>query len=319
MSTSFIDCYRTSNIKVLLSQWNIACKKRWGQNFLINEQSCEHIAGDIHKIISQQCALLNISSVKETVIWEIGAGFGALTGKLLSICSPLSLVLFEIDYGLVRALTHYINTHELSSVHIVQGDAEKRVHHYSDSPSPIIICGNLPYISGVRILLSCNRLSLIHGHYIPFCVMIQKEVAERLMAPVGTKQYGISSVLLQAHYDIQILRHIPSQYFYPQPNVESVICSLIPRQDDPLLTKNQLDTFQSIVKISFSQRRKKLRNTLLPFLESKHIPDVELLCQQADITLDDRAEMITCQQFMQLAHRVSIYNESSSTTIDHDN
>lgn len=316
--------YGKEQIKQRLSEWGLAYKKRWGQNFL-----CDKTIAD--KIVKQAYSLLEKEKQElPQHIWEIGAGLGALSESLYAHNPEGMLTVFEIDYGIISMLHHYMKeAHIEHKIHIVSGDAEKTMSEHIQKnqqnplPFPTLLCGNLPYNAGVRIMIAASCLPSVwtslrespiqspsqspeQCSYIPMCVMLQKESAERIVSPPHRKQYGISSVLLQTLYDISISFEVDATCFYPVPHVDSVICSLTPKKNIPFYTRTQLQTLQQIVHASFGQRRKILNNTLGHFLQSKGIEDYENLCQSVGISMKHRAENISPEQFMNLALLVGI-------------
>lgn len=320
-----IGVYSTTELKKRLLEWNIASKKRWGQNFLVDKQMSIKI---VHAITSIALSYWGQKPIQN--IWEIGPGFGALSGVFLeqiqNSTGCINLSLFEIDYGIIKMLSHFISLlHEDEHVQIFGGNAEKsipaRVEEIDGESLPQIVCGNLPYSSGVRLLITGSKImafatklnicNIQHGmrteqsRNIPMCVMLQKEVAERLVAPMHTKQYGVSSVLLRTMYDITILFSVPATSFYPVPNVESVMCALVPRAGCPVYTLSQHKRLHQIVHSSFIQRRKILRNTLGAFLISLGVSNYAELCDLHGINLEDRAENISPDQYMALAQELN--------------
>lgn len=307
--------YGLKEVTRRLDDWGLTYKKRWGQNFLLDRNICEKIA---------QYGLRLIGEAKKhnaITIWEIGPGLGSFSDVLYAHNPEGKLILFEIDYGMIRMLTQYIEDEGLSShIDIVSGDAETSIPLYveklastyhnkaDESVFPDLITGNLPYSSGVRLLLVASKVASyikeicgVEFAYIPMSVMLQKEAAERLVASPNTKEYGVSTVLLQALYDIKIDFEVVPTSFYPIPHVSSVICNLVPKENIPCYLLEELQVFQKIVHISFLQRRKMLRNTLGAFLRTQHIDDYEELCMQHDIGMEKRAENITPQQFIDLS------------------
>ena len=135
-----------------------------------------------------------------------------------------------------------------------------------DEPSPreaihagsAVICGNLPYYISTPLLMECLRLPGIPARLF---FLVQKEVGQRLASAPGNKTYGAMSVLVQASYDVTMVRTLPGSVFYPPPEVESVAVQLTPRAQ-PLIAPEDREKFVAVVQRGFSQRRKKLSNLL---------------------------------------------------------
>ena len=250
--------YKRQTVKEILNAHSLALKKRWGQNFLTNHFFAE-------KITSLVLSLANTHAIQEPLhIWEIGAGLGSLSALFLA--NNVRLTVFEIDYGLINFLEkEFAKECAEGKLSIITGDAEKTVaQHVTDaSTMPHMICGNLPYSCAVRILVKINSLAQLH---VPAVYMIQKEAVERLVSKVGEKQYGISSILMQSIFSLKQQFSISADSFFPMPNVESAVFSCSPRAT--YIDSNAYALLCSIVRAAFSQRRKKLQNTLVPMLLS---------------------------------------------------
>jgi len=136
-----------------------------------------------------------------------------------------------------------------------------------------VICGNLPYYISTPLLMECFRLSKAPSRLF---FLMQKEVGQRLVSPPGQKTYGSLSVLVQANYEVKLVRILPGSVFYPPPEVESVAVQLTPLAK-PLVQPEERERFAAVVQRGFSQRRKKLSN-LLPIQDDRraeHLNPVE--------------------------------------------
>jgi 16S rRNA (adenine1518-N6/adenine1519-N6)-dimethyltransferase len=139
--------------------------------------------------------------------------------------------------------------------------------------APAVICGNLPYYISTPILMECLKLPGVPARLF---FLMQKEVGLRLVSHCGNKTYGALSVLVQAGYEVKLLRGLPGSVFYPPPEVESVFVQLTPRAQ-PLVAASERENFAAVVQRGFSQRRKKLSN-LLPTSDARraeHLTPVE--------------------------------------------
>ncbi len=212
-------------------------KKKYGQHFLRDD----NIAW---KIIAA------LSPAQENII-EIGPGTGILTRHLLK-SKESNLLFFEIDQEAARYLE---DTYPEIKGRLICDDF--LAYDLSLIPHPFSVIGNFPYNISSQILFRV----LDYRDRIPEVVgMFQKEVAERIAAPPGSKTYGILSVLLQAWYDIEYLFTVPAHLFIPQPKVKSAVIRLKRNTTQQLSCDEEL--FVTVVKTAFNQRRKVLRNSL---------------------------------------------------------
>ena len=238
-------------------------KKRFGQNFLVDNQV-------INQIIS------TIAPKKDDNIIEIGPGKGALTFPLAEYLEHLSVI--EIDRDLITILEAQNN----QKISIYNSDA--LAFDFNQFSKKLRIVGNLPYnISSPLLfhLLSCK------DNIIDMTFMLQKEVVERIVASPGSKSYGRLSVVMQAFFDAELMFIVPKDSFDPQPKIESAILYL-KTKSIPLV--QNLKPLENIVKLAFSQRRKTLKNCLKSKLNQS----------QTKIDLSQRAEMLTLENFVTL-------------------
>jgi 16S rRNA (adenine1518-N6/adenine1519-N6)-dimethyltransferase len=201
---------------------------------------------------------------------EIGPGLGALTSVILE--KKMKLVALEKDRGLCVFLREHFQEQ------IARGDFELREGDALDflprlEFAPAAICGNLPYYISTPLLMECIHLP---SPPVKLFFLMQKEVGLRLVSHCGNKTYGALSVIVQAGYDVKLVRTLPGSVFYPPPEVASVAVQLTPRPQ-PLVPAPDRKSFAAIVQRGFSQRRKKLSN-LLPTSDARraeHLSPVE--------------------------------------------
>ncbi len=250
-------------------------KKAFGQNFLIDEAVCQHIVDTFEQL--NPC---------ENVL-EVGPGKGALTRYLLDQ-HHIQFKAVEADWDMV----HYLQQkYGLGSEQLIQEDFLKLPldQIYSE---PYAVIGNFPYNISSQILFHIDK----YKDNIPFAMgMFQKEVAQRLASGPGSKVYGVTSVLLQATYDIDLLFEVEPTSFIPAPKVTSAIISLKRKEHYELPCDPQL--FRSIVKGSFLQRRKMLRNTLKPWIKDESLYALEVMRQ--------RPEQLGLEEFYELTNIIS--------------
>ena len=238
-------------------------RKRFGQNFLVDAQI-------VSRIIS------TISPKKSDDIVEIGPGKGALTFPLLDHLDKLSVI--EID----RDLISFLKLKKQDKLTIYEADALK--FDYGLISNNLRIVGNLPYNISSALLF---RLLSNKNQIIDMTFMLQKEVVDRIVASHGSKAYGRISVMMQTFFEVESMFTVPKESFNPQPKIESAILYL-KTKTKPLTENTKL--LEKIVKISFSQRRKTLKNCLKSTLSQ----------EQTKIDLSQRAEMLSVENFITL-------------------
>ena len=221
-------------------------------------------------------------------ILEIGPGTGVLTRFLLAAGHDLTVV--EID----RESVAYLRAHfpELDNRILEEDFLKLRLD--KTFPGRFCVIGNYPYNLSSQIFFKV----LDYKDLIPCCSgMIQKEVAERMASGPGNKNYGILSVLMQAWYDIEYLFTVPEHVFEPPPKVKSAVIRMTRNKVTDLGCSEQL--FKQIVKTSFNQRRKTLRNSLKPIL-GKECPLYE------SPIFDKRPEQLSVDQFISLTKEIEV-------------
>ncbi|GAI68313.1 unnamed protein product [marine sediment metagenome] len=236
-----------SEVTRLLTKYNFKCKKRLGQNFLVDQNTLKIIVNSLK---------LN----KEDCILEIGTGIGTLTSAL----SPLvkQVVTIEKDRKLAPLLEEslsFSNNIEIVFEDIMNFDLLNFFEQRRTMGGKIEkIVGNLPYyisISLIRQILELNR-------YLKLAVfLVQKEVGERLMAQAGSKNYSILSLVTQYYSQPQKVHNVPPTVFYPRPKVSSMIIKLNIYKKAQVQVGNE-KLFFNIIRASFQQRRKRLINSL---------------------------------------------------------
>ncbi len=243
-------------------------KKYLGQHFLKDENIARKIVGSLGESVEN--------------VLEVGPGMGVLTKYLLEK-SYKDLRVAEIDEESVVYLQHYY-----PGLHIIDGDFLKLDldELYHDS---LAIIGNFPYNISSQIFFKV----LDHRNLVTEVVgMVQKEVAERIAAPPGSKTYGILSVLLQAWYDIEYLFTVHENVFTPPPKVKSAVIRLKRNATDSLGCDERF--FFALVKTAFNQRRKTLRNAIRSMTpEGFQHP-----------FLDKRAEQLSVDEFVELVNSI---------------
>ena len=251
----------------------IRAKKKLGQHFLKDI--------NIAKSISDTLTFKNYNKVL-----EIGPGMGILTDFLIPKTDDLNLI--EVDKEAVKYL---VKKYPNLKSKIIEGDFLKLDLNQIFGNQPFAGIGHYPYNISTQIIF--KRLK--HRDNIPFFSgMFQKEVAERICESPGSKKYGIISVLTQLFYKTDLLFEVPPKVFSPVPKVFSAVIQLVRKNNTNLGCNEQL--LFRIVKLSFQQRRKTLRNSL------KNLNISEKL--REDSIFDKRPEMLSGCDFVQIAKRV---------------
>jgi 16S rRNA (adenine1518-N6/adenine1519-N6)-dimethyltransferase len=252
---------------------NHQAKKRFGQNFLVDEQIVSEI-------------ITAILPHPEDNMVEIGPGLGALTRPLLKILDRLHVV--EIDRDIIARLEKaYPQDDPKTSLVIHAGDALN--FDYSTLESPLRIVGNLPYNISSPLLF---RFSEYAERITDMHLMLQNEVVERMVAEPSTPEYGRLSVMLQYRFHIEKLLDVPPESFRPAPKVNSAIVRMIPLPAGEILVHDD-KLFSRIVAAAFGQRRKMLRNTLRSFLEEEDFANLGINAQL-------RAEDLSVAEFVRV-------------------
>ncbi len=252
----------------------VKAKKHLGQHFLKDLSIASKIASAV------------TGHMGATHVVEIGPGMGVLTDYLIKLGEwPLTLI--ELDLESIQFLKQKYPGAQISIRH----EDFLKVDFKSLQPQPLIIAGNFPYnISSqlfFKILDNRDQVTEIVG-------MLQKEVAQRLAAPKGSRTYGILSVFLQAFYEVEYLFEVPPEVFAPPPKVKSAVIRA-KRNQVGFLSCDEI-FFRRVVKQAFSMRRKTLRNALKPLGLDETL--------KADKQLDLRAEELGVDDFVLLTNKI---------------
>lgn len=265
-------------------------KKNLGQHFLVDLSIARRIADTVDVPFS------------EIPVLEVGPGMGVMTQFLTRKERPLKVV--EIDRESVDYLTA---NHIVDAQQIIAGDFLRMDLSEVFGGQTFVLTGNYPYDISSQIFFKM----LDNKDLIPCCTgMIQHEVALRMGAQPGNKQYGILSVLIQAWYDVEYLFTVPPDVFNPPPKVQSAVIRMVRNKVSDIGCDEQL--FRRIVKTTFNQRRKMLRVSLKQLLK----PDSSLLDPSSEVNkqysqfLTLRPEQLSIAQFVELTNLVA--KESAS-------
>lgn len=260
----------------LLENLGMSPNKKLGQNFLLDENFLDYIIRD--------------ANVKPgDNVLEVGPGFGALTGRLLK--SGARVVAIEFDRKISAWLREKLVPDGLT---LIDGDACKvDIGSIFGKGVPFRLISNLPYSAGTVVV--ANMLELETPPADMF-IMLQKEVGLRLAAKTDDDDYGSLSVRMQALYDVNVVKTIPPELFYPQPEIDSCIVRLKLKPSLPDIAFRK--SFFKLVKAAFMHRRKKMFKQIATLFPKEK---VEAAMLKLNISPDIRAEKVSVAEFLKLA------------------
>lgn len=273
-------------IKDILSRHGFTFSKSLGQNFLINPSVCPRMA--------------ELSGADKGVgVIEIGPGIGVLTNELCKLADKV--VAIELDKRLLPVLEETLG--EYDNLKVVNADVlETDLHKLIEeefSDMDVVVCANLPYYitSPVIMKLLEDKLPIS-----AITVMVQKEAAQRICAEVGSRQSGAVTVSVNYYAKPEMLFSVSAGSFMPAPKVDSAVIRLNVL-DEPPVKVNDEKKFFSVIKASFSQRRKVISNSLSSGLSLDKSKTAELL-EKSGIPLNARAEKLSLQNFANIANNL---------------
>lgn len=273
-------------IKDILSRHGFTFSKSLGQNFLINPSVCPRMA--------------EFSGADKGVgVIEIGPGIGVLTNELCKLADKV--VAIELDKRLLPVLEETLG--EYDNLKVVNADVlETDLHKLIEeefSGMEVVVCANLPYYitSPVIMKLLEDKLPIS-----AITVMVQKEAAQRICADVGSRQSGAVTVSVNYYAKPEMLFSVSAGSFMPAPKVDSAVIRLNVL-DEPPVKVNDEKKFFSVIKASFSQRRKVISNSLSSGLLLDKSKTAELL-EKSGVPLNARAEKLSLQNFADIANNL---------------
>jgi 16S rRNA (adenine1518-N6/adenine1519-N6)-dimethyltransferase len=269
--------------KEILGKYGFSFKKSLGQNFLIDP--------NILRNITEHAGLS-----KDTAAIEIGPGIGALTEHLARTSGKV--VAFEIDQRLIPILGDTLSPYDnvkIINKDVLEADVKSIIEEEFEGYDDIMVVANLPYYVTTPIILKLLMERLpIRG----ICVMLQKEVGDRISAKPGKKEYGSLSIAIQYYTEAEMVMTVPKTVFMPQPNVDSAVIRLTKREQPPVEVIDE-DFFFTVTRSSFAQRRKTILNNLtsqLPAGREKKEYILEAL-SKAGVEPSRRGETLSIQEF----------------------
>lgn len=278
----------TKNTIEVMQKYNISFQKKFGQNFLVDKNILEKIV-DAAQITASDCVL------------EIGPGIGTMTQYLAERAK--SVVAVEIDKNLIPVLQDTLSSYNNVTIlndDILKADINHIVEKYHNN-HPIKVVANLPYYITTPIIMALFEK---HVAIESITIMIQKEVADRIQAQAGTKDYGALSLAVQYYAKPEVIVRVPAACFMPRPNVDSTVIRLTRYRVPPAAARDEAYLF-AVIRASFNQRRKTLVNGLSNAgsvgVDKEKIAEV---LAQMNLPPTVRGETLTLEQFTELSNRL---------------
>src|SRR5699024_836366 len=274
--------YSPRYVKRIIDKYDFRFSKSLGQNFLIDG----NIVGNIVE---------SANITKNDYVLEIGPGIGTLTEELAR--KAKKVVAIEIDEGLLPVLDETLE--EYDNIEIIHGDIldidiNKLIQEKFNN-TPVKVVANLPYYVTTPII---GKLLEEVNYIDSITVMVQKEVADRMVADPGSKTYGSLSVFINFYTDPEISFRVPKTVFMPQPKIHSAIIKLNIKEDIPNIDK---DKFFKVVKAGFSKRRKTILNSLSSYGFNIDKETIRKCLEQANIKEKERAEKLSIEDFINIS------------------
>ena len=273
----------------VIQQNDFRFQKRFGQNFLIDENVLSNI-------------ITSSEITKDDCVLEIGPGIGTMTQALCE--AARHVVTVEIDSNLIPILQDTLKAYDnVTIIHsdVLKLDLNDVIQKYNDG-KPVKVVANLPYYITTPIIMG---LFESHAPIRSITVMVQKEVADRMQSLPGTKDYGALSLAVQYYSKPEIIQLVPPNCFIPRPNVGSAVIRLLRYPESPVSVSDDRWMFQ-LIKAAFGQRRKTLLNSLSSGAGVPKDATIKAL-QNMQLSETIRGEALTLAQFAELADLLMEY------------
>jgi 16S rRNA (adenine1518-N6/adenine1519-N6)-dimethyltransferase len=272
--------YSPVEVNKILQEYAFNFKKKFGQNFIVDENIIDNIVN-------------KTNILEDSLVIEVGPGSGALTYKLCQ--QAKQVICFEIDETLKDILNH--NLQAFQNVEIIFQDflkvnLKELLSKYSYKN--LYLVANLPYYITTPIITKVIEDNIDIDKMV---VMVQKEVGERFNAKPKTKSYNSLSVFLQYHFNINKMMDVSRNVFLPKPNVDSEVIEFSKKEKKKI---NDLNTFYSLVRDSFTQKRKTLRNNLKKY----DLDKIEVVLNEYGYDLSTRAEQLPIDIFIDISNKL---------------
>lgn len=285
------DLSNPRTLKAVMAAHGVRPRHKLGQNFLIDTRILDHIV---------DAAQLG----QDKLVLEIGPGLGTLTQRLARAAGQV--VAIELDRALVEILSKTLQV-EHPNVEVIQGDAgsiDLRVmmQERLSAGQKATVAANLPYYITTPLVMRLLEEDLPIDRIV---VMVQKEVADRMVSPPGSKDYGALSVAVQYYTEPRIVTRVSRGAFLPSPEVDSAVVAMQIRDSPPVQAPKR--SFFKVVKAAFGQRRKTLGNALAAGLGLERAP-VQAALEGIGIDPGRRGETLSLEEFAAIARTLPIHN-----------
>lgn len=273
------------NTQEIIKKHNFSIQKKYGQNFLIDE----HV---LNKIIAAA------ELTEDDYVIEIGPGIGTMTERMAPECRHVTAI--EIDKELIPILSETLsgfNNVDIINEDVLKVDLNKLIAERNDN-KPVKVVANLPYYITTPIIMSLleNKIPID-----TITVMVQKEVADRMMVGPGTKDYGALSLAVQYYAKPYIVANVPMNCFIPRPNVASAVIRLTCHKEPPVTVKDEKLMF-NLIRASFNQRRKTLINGISNFSGLSYTKEqVAMALNSIGLSENIRGEALDLEKFAKLS------------------
>lgn len=267
--------------RILLARYGLRAKKQFGQNFLVSERALRAIAD------------ATVTSDSDWIV-EVGAGLGTLTARLVELVTAGKVIALEQDPDMIRVLQAELGTVDdlqIEQVDALRYDLKMAARWAGDA---ITVCGNLPYHIASQILFKVIEARDVVRRAV---VMVQKEMADRLLASPGTKEYGALGILISTYADLRAVIKLGAGAFVPPPKIDSTVVSVVPLAQ-PRAAIADHKHYANVVHAAFEQRRKTLRNALRAKFADR---DVDAALTRAGIDGQRRGETLSIPEFARVA------------------
>ena len=273
------------NTQEIIRKHNFSIQKKYGQNFLIDE----HV---LNKIIAAA------ELTEDDYVIEIGPGIGTMTERMAPECRHVTAI--EIDKELIPILSETLSGFDnvdIINEDVLKVDLNKLIAERNDN-KPVKVVANLPYYITTPIIMSLleNKIPID-----TITVMVQKEVADRMMVGPGTKDYGALSLAVQYYAKPYIVANVPMNCFIPRPNVASAVIRLTCHKEPPVTVKDEKLMF-NLIRASFNQRRKILINGISNFSGLSFTKEqVAMALNSIGLSENIRGEALDLEKFAKLS------------------
>lgn len=273
------------NTQEIIKKHNFSIQKKYGQNFLIDE----HV---LNKIIAAA------ELTEDDYVIEIGPGIGTMTERMAPECRHVTAI--EIYKELIPILSETLSGFDnvdIINEDVLKVDLNKLIAERNDN-KPVKVVANLPYYITTPIIMSLleNKIPID-----TITVMVQKEVADRMMVGPGTKDYGALSLAVQYYAKPYIVANVPMNCFIPRPNVASAVIRLTCHKEPPVTVKDEKLMF-NLIRASFNQRRKTLINGISNFSGLSFTKEqVAMALNSIGLSENIRGEALDLEKFAKLS------------------